>query len=586
MCTLRVIDVPVAPTAFFHGHTLQISRSMPKRFAAAVLVLIASLASCRDSGRSTAGGDAGGTVIVSTAAEPDFLLPPLITNVQGRMASDLIFDKLAEVPPDMNVTRDAAYRPRLAQKWTWGPDSLSIAFQLDPRARWHDGAPVRAEDVKIGFDLMADKKVNSPQAPNVGEIDSVTVRDSLTAVFWFKRRNSEQFFTAAYNVIPLPAHLLRDVNRDNLQSAAFARSPVGNSRFRFVRWLPGQLLELVADTANYRGRAKLDRVVLSIAPDPTTAATRLLAGEADFYEVLRGEQLEQAKQNPALQLVMYGGVDYAFLQFNLHDRKNRARAHTIFGDKGLRRALAMAIDRQAIVKNVYDTLADVPYGPAPRSLGIADKSIRQTPYDTIAARHALDSLGWHDTNGDGIREKNGVPLRFSVMVPSSSRARQNVAILLQEQLKRSGVDLQVDQLDVNTMIARLSNRDFDAVLSAWHPDPNPSSIRQSWGGESARSPNGSNYGGYDSPAFDAYVDSAVMARSGDAPAYFRKAYQVFVDDEPAVMLYEPRLVAGASKRIKLVELRPDAWWAGLADWSIPADQRIERDRVGLRAASQ
>ena len=554
---------------------------------AAALVLIASLAACRgDSRGSAASGEAGGTVIVSTAAEPDFLLPPLVTNVQGRMVSDLIFDKLAEVSPDMNVTRDASYRPRLAQKWTWGPDSLSIAFQLDPRARWHDGAPVRAEDVKLGYELMVDKKVNSPQAPNVGEVDSVTVRDSLTAVFWYKRRNTEQFFTAAYNVIPLPAHLLRDVNRDNLQSAPFARAPVGNGRFRFVRWVPGQLVELVADTANYRGRAKLDRVVLSIAADPTTAATRLLAGEADFYEVLRGEQLQQAKQNPALQLAMYGGVDYAFLQLNLHDRKNRAKAHAIFGDKALRRALAMAIDRQAIVKNVYDTLADVPFGPAPRSLGIADKSIRQLPYDTLAARHALDSLGWRDTNGDGIRERRGVPLRFSVMVPSSSRARQNVAVLLQEQLKRSGVDLQVEQLDINTMIARLTKRDFDAVLNGWHPDPNPSSIRQSWGGESARSPNGSNYGGYDSRVFDAYVDSAVMAKSGDAPAYFRKAYQVFVDDEPAILLYEPRLVAGASKRIKLVELRPDAWWAGLAEWSIPADQRIDRDKVGLRPVAR
>ena len=559
---------------------------MHTRHAAVVLVLIASLAACRGDSRGGAGGgDAGGTVIVSTAAEPDFLLPPLITNVQGRMVSDLIFDKLAEVGTDMNVTRDSSYRPRLAQKWTWSPDSLSIAFHLDPRAHWHDGAPVRAEDVKLGFDLIADKKVNSPQAPNVGDIDSVTVRDSLTAVFWYKRRNTEQFFTASYNVIPVPAHLLRDVNRDNLQSAPFARAPIGSGRFRFVRWVPGQLVEVVADTANYRGRAKLDRVVVSIAPDPNTAATRLLAGEADFYEVLRGEQLQQAKQNPALQLAMYGGVDYAFLQLNLHDRKNRAKPHQIFGDKALRRALAMAIDRQAIVKNVYDTLADVPYGPAPRSLGIADKSIRQLPYDTIASRRALDSLGWRDTNGDGIREKNGVPLRFSVMVPSSSRARQNVAILLQEQLKRSGVDLQVEQLDINTMIARLTKRDFDAVLNGWHPDPNPSSIRQSWGGESARSPNGSNYGGYDSPLFDAYVDSAVMARSGDAPAYFRKAYQVFVDDEPAVMLYEPRLVAGASKRIRLVELRPDAWWAGLADWSIPADQRIDRDRVGLRTVA-
>ena len=558
---------------------------MSTRRASVALALIASIGACSgDTRGGGASGDAGGTVVISTAAEPDFLLPPLITNVQGKMVTDLVFDKLAEVGSDMNVYREAGFRPRLAQKWTWTADSLAIAFQLDPRARWHDGAPVRAEDVKLGFDLMVDKQVNSPQAPVVGEIDSVTVRDSLTAVFWFKRRSAEQFFTATYNVIPLPAHLLRDAKRDNLQSAPFARTPVGNGRFRFVRWVPGQIVELVADTANFRGRAKLDRVVLSIAPDANTAATRLLAGEADFYEVLRGEQLAQAKQNPALQLAPYGGVDYAFLQLNLHDRKARAKPHALFGDRALRRALTMAIDRQAIVKNVYDTLADVPYGPAPRSLGIADKSIRQLAYDTIAARRMLDSLGWRDTNGDGVREKHGVPLRFSVMVPASSRARQNVAVLLQEQLKRSGVDLQVDQLDINTMIARMSARDFDAVLNAWHPDPIASSIRQSWGGASARSPNGSNYGGYDSPAFDAYVDSAVTASSSGAPAFFRRAYQVFVDDAPAVLLYEPRLVAGASKRITLVELRPDAWWAGLADWSIPDDQRIDRDRVGLRAA--
>lgn len=557
-----------------------------RRIIAAVLLAVSVAACGGDSRKAGGSGETGGTVVLSTASEPDFLLPPIITNVSGKMVTDLIFDKLAEVGPDMNVFRDASYRPRLATSWNWSGDSLSIAFHLDPRARWHDGAPVRAEDVKLGYDLMADRKVASPQAPNVAEIDSVTVRDSLTPVFWFKRRTTEEFFTATYNVIPLPAHLLRDAVRENLQSVSFARAPVGNGRFRFVRWVPGQLVELIADTTNYRGRAKLDRVVLSIAPDAGTAVTRLLAGEADFYEILRGEQLEQAKQNPAIQLAPYGGVDYAFLQLNLHDRKNRARPHALFGDRALRRALTMAIDRQAIVKNVYDTLADVPFGPAPRSLGVADKSIHQLPFDTTAARRTLDSLGWRDANGDGVREKNGVPLRFSVMVPASSRARQNVAVLLQEQLKHSGVDLQVEQLDINTMIGRLSKRDFDAVLNSWHPDPNPSSIRQSWGGESARSPNGSNYGGYDSPAFDADVDSAVVARQADGPAYFRKAYQVFVDDAPAVLLYEPRLVAGASKRIKLVEMRPDAWWAGLADWSIPADQRIDRDRVGLRAATK
>ncbi|HEX2778139.1 MAG TPA: peptide ABC transporter substrate-binding protein [Gemmatimonadaceae bacterium] len=550
--------------------------------------LVLALAACgRGDKNSNAAGDVGGTVVISVAGEPDFLIQPLIINIAGKMTSDLIFERLAEIGPKLNTMGDVGFEPRLARHWTWAPDSLSIAFELDPRARWHDGRPVRAEDVKMGYELIADPKVGSPNAPNVAEVDSVTVRDSLTAVFWYHRRSLDQFFTAAYNVIPLPAHLLKDADRANLKAAPIARAPVGSGQFRFVRWVPSQLIELVADTANFRGRPKLDRVVVSVAPDPNTAVTRLLAGEADFYEVLRGEQLEQAAKSPNLQVVPYGGLDYAFLQFNLRDPKRRGRAHPVLGDHGVRLALAMAIDRAAIVKNLYDTLAAVPFGPAPRSLGIADTTIRQTPYDTARAKRMLDSLGWRDTNGDGVREKNGVSLRFGLMIPGSSRPRQRAAVLLQEQLKRVGADVTIDQVEVNTMIARITGRDFDAVINSWHPDPTPSSIRQTWTTEASRAKDGSNFGSYESREFDARIDSAIAAHDVEAArALYRRAYQTFVDDVPAVLLYEPNLVAGASKRIRLSGLRPDAWWVGIPQWWIPANERIDRDRIGLRQAAR
>jgi peptide/nickel transport system substrate-binding protein len=180
-----------------------------------------------------------------------------------------------------------------------------------------------------------------------------------------------------------------------------------------------------------------------------------------------------------------------------------------------------------------------------------------------------------------------VPLRFSVAVPVSSRPRQRVAVVLQEQFKRVGVDLVIDQLDLNALIAKLTSRDFDAALMSWHPDPTPSSIRQTWTTSASREKGGSNFGSYESPVFDARIDSAVSARSVEqARALYHRAYQTFVDDEPAVLLYEPNLVAGGSKRIRLTNLRPDAWWAGIRDWSIPADQRIDRDRIGLASAAR
>jgi peptide/nickel transport system substrate-binding protein len=558
----------------------------PRRYAAACLAL--AIAACSGDKRgSNATGDVGGTVVISLAGEPDFLMQPLISTTASKMVTDQIFAPLAELGPEMNTMGDKGFTPRLARRWSWSADSLSIAFEIDPRARWHDGVPVRAVDVKMGFDLLADTAVHSPQASNVVDVDSVTVRDSLTAVFWYHARSLDQFFTAAYNVIPLPEHLLRNAKRSDLKSDAFAKAPVGDGPFRFVRWLPTQLVEVAADTAYFLGRPKLDRVFFSFSADPNTAFTRVLAGEADFIEILRGEQIDQVKKAPALQAKPYGGLDYAFLQFNLRDPKRHAAPNALFGDRALRRALAMSLDRVAMVRNVYDTLAAVPFGPAPRSLGIADSNIRQLPYDTTAAKLLLDSLGWRDSNGDGVRERGGVPLRFALAVPSSSRPRQRFAVLIQEQLKRVGVDVTIDQLELNTMVGKLMSRNFDAALMSWHPDPTPSSIRQVWTTTASREKGGLNFGSYESPLFDARIDSATSARSVDqARALYHRAYQTFVDEEPAVLLYEPELVAGASKRIQLVNLRPDAWWADIRDWSIPADQRIARDRIGLDRAAQ
>lgn len=556
-----------------------------RRIAAAALLALAAACSGerRSAGRD---GDTGGTVVVTMPLEPDFLLPPLVTSIAGKVVSDQLFEPLAALTPEMNPLGDKGFQPRLARSWEWAGDSMSIAFSLDPRARWHDGRRVRAEDVKLGFDLLRDTVVASGQAANVADIDSVQVRDSLTAVVWFKRRALDQFFSAAVNIVPLPSHILGAADRASIRDNDFVRAPVGSGRFRFVRWVPGQLVELVADTMNFLGRAKLDRLVISVAPDPNTAAQRLLSGEADFFEILRGDQLAAAQRSPNLQVKPYGGVDIASMQLNLREPRNRARPHPIFGDRGVRRALTQAIDRVAIARNIYDTLASVPLAPAPRAFRIADSGIRQLSFDTAAANRALDSLGWRARNREGVRVRNGVPLRFSVVFPTSSRPRQRVAVLLQEQLRRVGFAVDVTPLEINAMIQRMQNRDFDAVLNSWHFDATPSSIRQTWTTAAARE-GGDNYGSWSNAAFDAAIDSAVAAHDvATARALYRRAYQIWVDDAPAVLLYEPNLVAGAHKRIRLATLRPDAWWAYVADWSIPADERIDRDRVGLATARQ
>ena len=539
------------------------------------LAIVLSI-SCSEGDRppAVATGSHGGALIISASGDPESLFPPIASTVPARIIMDLVYDRLAEVGDSMNITNDQAFEPRLARSWTWSADSLSIAFSIDPRARWHDGTPVDAGDVTFTWRLYSDSATGSPYRASIASIDSVTARDSLTAVVWFRERSPMQFYDAVNAMSILPEHAVGASRGIALRSAAIAREPVGSGRFRFVRWNPGAALEVAADTANYRGRPNLDRVIMTIAADGNAALTRLLSGEADLLEQIPAASMEQVTKDTALRLVLARGLDYNFIQFNLRHPRNRNSPHPIFADRAVRRALTAAIDRRSIVRNAYDSLADPALGPTVRAFPTTDTALQQIPFSPDVARRTLDSLGWRDTNGDGIREKNNRPLEFSLGVPGSSKARNTMAVLAQEQLRQVGVKVNLDLLDFTAFIDKETRGDFDAVFGGWRVEASPGGIRQTWG-----STGGTNYGAYRNAAFDALVDSALSAADlSTRRSFFRKAYQIIIDDAPAIWFAEPKRVMAIHRRIETRGLRPDAWWTNIAEWAIPPDRRIARDR--------
>lgn len=537
------------------------------------------LASCRGA-ESASSSSLGGTVVISTSAEPQLLLPPLVSTLSGRQISDLVFDRLAEIGDSLNISGDQGFRPRLAKSWTWSADSMTIAFHMDPRARWHDGHTVSAQDVKFSFDLYTDSVVASPSRALLADIESVSVQDSATAVFHFGRRTSQQFFDAVYHMHIVPSHIWSSVDRAHLRESTWAREPIGTGRFRFYRWTPGGAIELVADTSNFLGSPQIARVVWTVSPEYATALTRLLSGEADVFETLRTENIRDLESHPELRIVSTPGLEYGFLQFNLRDPKANAKPHPLFSSRDLRRALTMAIDRNRIVKSVFDSLALPALGPTSRILRTTDSPLNEIPFDPVQSAKLLDSLGWR-MGADGIHARNGVPLRFTLAVPSSSKNRVRLAVLVQAELKGIGVEMHIEELEFNAFVSKEVTRDFDAVMGVWHLDPSPVGLRETWGIAGARA-NGSNYGTYMNQRFDAFLDSALASRNASQRArLFRTAYNTILGDAPAVWLYEPRPFLAVNRRIRTSSIRPDAWWAAIADWSIPKSEWIARDRIPL-----
>ena len=551
--------------------------------AAAIL----AVAACKGSESTPAAvgpADIGGTMVIATPAEPGTLLPLLVSSLSDRITTDLLYDRLAEIPQDLNTVGDKGYRPQLAESWEWSKDSLSIAFHLNPKARWHDGQPVRASDVRFTVNLVKDPAAGAPMMQLIQNVDSISVRDSLTPVAWFKRHTPEQFYDLVYQVPIVPEHLLSNIPAAQLRTSEVSRKGIGSGRFRLGKWEAGQRLELVADTGNYRGRAKLDRVVWSKVPDATAAATRFFSGDADMYELLRPEHLAQLKGDTVRHAVPYPSLSYTYLGMNLVDPSNSARPHPIFGDKAVRRALSMAVDRRAMLQNVFGSYGQISYGPFPHAMGVVDTTLPQIGYDTVRARALLDSAGWVMGPG-GVRTKGGHKLEFSIITPNSSAPRKAYAVLLQDAFKKIGVSVKIDESDYPTYVAKQGARTFDASMVSYGTDPSVSGFKQSWGAAGIVK-DGPNFTGYSNPVVDALLDSAIttfdVART---KSYTRRALETIMDDAPGIWLYEPMTMAGIDKRIHLTAMRADGYWSGMDDWWIPASQRTARDKIGLRPAN-
>lgn len=536
-----------------------------------------ALAACDDP--ATPPATHGGTVVIASTGDADILFPPLAGTSTARQVTELVYDYLMETTPELNTLEDRSFATRLAQSWDWSEDSMSLAVHLHPGARWHDGRQVRSEDVAFTFSIYVDSVLGSPTASQLSNIDSVTADDSLTAVFWFKRRYPLQFYDATSQMQILPKHIFGKISLNSLREAAANTEPMGSGRYRFVSWKRGESIELAVDTSNYRGAAKINRLLWRIFQSQEPAARALLAGEVDVFDVLRPENVKDIASHGDIRALISPGADYVFMTFNLKAPKQQGKLHRIFASRGVRRALTMAVDREATTRNLLDSLAGPAIGPTISSFVPKEATLKQIPYDPKQAGQILDSLGWRIDAKTGIRANGGQPLRFKILVPSSSLNRMRMAVLLQEQFRKIGVTTELDQMEHGTFSSRVRDREFEAALLSWHLGTSPASIRQIWTSESAGK-GGINYGSYMSQTFDANVDSAVTTLDPEKrKILYTRAYQAAIDDAPAIWLYEPKLVLGIHKRIRTAPYRPDAWWYSLADWYIPANEQIPRDRV-------
>lgn len=519
--------------------------------------------------------DACGTLVIASLAEPSTLNPALAGDIEARDVHDLIFEKLADLGPDMNTLGDTGFVPKLAQSWHRENDR-TLVFTLRPNARWHDGQPVRAADVAFSYRALTDPAVNSPHRASLDPIAGIVARDSLTIAVTFTNSYGAQLYDAVYHLRVLPEHLLADIPGQEWETAAFSRAPVGSGPYRFVQWDAGERI-IVERNPDYWGEAPhLQRIVYLPLGSHEPIVNALLAQEADAVNALMpGPFHERLAAGPHLRAHTITPPIYGFIAFNMHAPGARTRPHPILADVRVRRALVAAVDRAAVVDAVLGSQGRAGRGPLTGAHWLWNDDQPEISYDTAAARALLREAGWIDSNGDGVRDRGGQPLRIPITATTSPLQHQ-LGVLVADAWRRVGVEAELVEAEPATIGARKRRGEFDAVFDSWLHDLEPyAAVRQRW---TSAGLGAANVSSYVNAEYEALIEAA--HREPDparAIALWRQSLGVIVEDAPALFLFDFAPEVWIHRRFVDTALRSDSWLALIGRWRIDPAEALGRD---------
>jgi peptide/nickel transport system substrate-binding protein len=510
--------------------------------------------------------DGRSTVVIVTGDQATLPIPTMLEGTANSVANiemiDQLFVRLANLGPELITSGDKSFVPMLAKRWT-RRDSVTLAFDLDERATWQDGVPVTANDVVFTFRRARDPAIAPRLAGVLHRVASVTAEGDRRVVFKFSQPYAEQMYDAVWPVAPLPSHLLAQLPPNDWQHSTFAAKPVGNGPYKWVRSVPGQFVELEANERFFLGKPAIKRVVIRTATDAQARMNLMLSHDADAMDnippPLSNVQIMQADKDT--RLIPVPSPTLGFLLFNQRDPGDTARPHRILSDPDVRRAIIQSLDRSQMVGAVYGSYGEVPYGPTSAILWIRHGAPRPSVVNRGRARQLLASRGWKDSDGDGVLEKEGHPLRLTLNYPGTSAARRQMALLAQQQLRLVGIDVTLQQYEFPVYMENRTASRFDIDFSSTTQDPSPSGLTQSW---TCRG--GNNVAHYCNPRVDSLIERAVADRE-HAPDLWRAVLRQIEDDAPAAFMYTPSYVYAVSRRFENVAIRPESSWLQLWTWT-------------------
>ena len=509
-------------------------------------------------GGSTSGPRRGGTVVTGWTSEPGGVNELIVPSSQP--TNEMLFRvflHLVEEQADFDQ-HPPTFAPQLARSYDWSTDHKVLTFHLRDDIVWSDGVPVTADDVRWSWQAQIHPDVVWDNADSKQWITDVEVVDPHTVRFHFSRVYFKQLLDANEGLI-LPKHAWEKLPFSEWRKSAdwFKQHLVVDGPFTIASWQPGQQIVLQRNERYYeKGLPRLDRVVMRFIPNQSAGLNQLLNGELDFVPQIAPGDVPRAKAAPQLQLIA--------LWFNIYVAVGWNNENPLFRDPEVRRALTLGIDRQTIVDTLLGPYGRVADSPIVQMVWAHDDSIKPWPYDPAEARRILAAKGWKDTNGDGILDKGGKPFSFELITNAGNQLRTDATVMIQDQLKKIGVQATPRQVEFNTLASLTNDGRFAAAMIGFVMD---TSLDMRNNFHSQAIGDGANYVRYRNPEMDRLVEQA--ASQPDVLAarpYLDQIQQLAHRDQPVTFLWESQRLTGVNKRVKDVRPTLSFSFFNLKEW--------------------
>jgi peptide/nickel transport system substrate-binding protein len=498
-----------------------------------------------------------GDWIVSRLLSDMPTLNPILSShdAMAKTLTDLIYEGL--------LKRDNAtweMKPNLAESYEESPDHLVYTFHLRTDVKFSDGVPFTAEDIKFTYDvLMAPTTDSLPLRNYFDNVASCEVLDPYTVRFTCKEPYFKTLISLSEDIKALPKHIF---SAGEINKHPNNRKPVGTGPFVMETWDTNQRVIMVRNENYWGVKPHVVKRLYKIITDDNAALQSLERGELDIMGMTPDQWVNQAARpefEARFNKLTYYTPSHGYIGWNMRRPQ--------FADKRVRQAMTMLLNRDLILETIMRGLGVVVTNSFFVDSPEYNKELKPWPFDPEQAKKQLEEAGWVDSNGDGIRDKDGAPFRFEFLVPSGSPETEQLATVYKEDLAKAGVEMNIRLLEWATFVETTHNLKFDAMIMGWQLDPEQDPY-QIW--HSSQAEQGSNYPGLKNPEVDRIIEEArrEFDHAKRSEMYHRMS-AIIHDEQPYTFLFCMKARAALDKRFQNVKVYP----LGLdgKEWWVPAE---------------